>query len=33
MKNKSYFSSAIVTFPSEIDYKMWAEKIAKEITK
>ncbi|MFL2813971.1 MAG: DUF6974 family protein [Candidatus Puniceispirillales bacterium] len=28
MKNKSYFSSAIVTFPSEIDYKMWAEKIA-----
>ena len=28
MKNKSYFSSAIGTFPAEGDYKLWSDKFA-----
>ena len=28
MNNNSYLSSAIVTFPSEGDYKLWSEKFA-----
>jgi len=28
MNNNNYLSSAIVTFPSEGDYKLWSEKFA-----
>ena len=28
MDNNNYLSSAIVTFPSEGDYKLWSEKFA-----
>ena len=28
MEKKSYMSSAILTFPSEGDYKLWSEKFA-----
>ena len=28
MDKNNYFSSAIVTFPSEGDYKLWSEKFA-----
>ena len=28
MKNNNYFSSAIVTFPSEVDFQLWSQKFA-----